>query len=110
MPACPVAAALTILNNPWKFLIVRSLSEGPLRFGELKTRVTGISPKVLSGSLADLQEAGILSRTVLPSSPPRAEYALTGLGREFLPVIGALARFGMAYKARFPEPEKKEEA
>ncbi len=96
--ACPVAEALTVLNNPWKFLIVRSLGGGPLRFGKLQENVTGISPKVLTGCLNDLTEAGLITRTVYAESPPRTEYRLTELGEEFTPVITALARWGLKYK------------
>ena len=96
--ACPVAESLVILNNPWKFLIVRSLANGPLRFGKLKEEVVGISPKVLTGCLNDLVEDGILTRTMYAEIPPRTEYELTELGSGFIPVIMALARWGLKYQ------------
>ena len=105
-----MAEALVILNSPWKFLIVRSLANGPLRFSKLKEQVAGISPKVLTSCLNDLIEDGILTRTMYAEIPPRTEYELTPLGADFMPVISALARWGLKYQesnaARANSPEE----
>ena len=68
------------------------LSGQPRRFGELRKDLPGISARLLSARLRELQARGVVSRTALATSQPSAEYALTELGREFLPAIQAIVR------------------
>lgn len=100
LPACPVEATLTLIGNKWKILILRDLLEGTRRFGELKKSVTGISQKVLTANLREMEAQGLLTRTVYPEVPPRVEYALTATGESLCPVLDAMAAWGTAYKAR----------
>jgi DNA-binding HxlR family transcriptional regulator len=74
-------------------LIVRVLGRGPRRFNALRREVGEISQKVLASTLRDLEENGLVSRTVTPVNPPQVEYALTDLGREFLCPIRGLAEW-----------------
>lgn len=78
--ACPCREMLDLLANKWSALAIGALDGGPLRFGELRARLEGISPKVLSATLRRLEEHGLLTRTVFAEVPPRVEYALTPLG------------------------------
>ncbi|GAA4785761.1 winged helix-turn-helix transcriptional regulator [Microbacterium gilvum] len=78
--ACPCREMLDLLANKWSALAIGLLEDGPLRFGELKRQLAGISPKVLSSTLKRLEDADLLTRTVYPEVPLRVEYALTGLG------------------------------
>ncbi|WP_238638050.1 helix-turn-helix domain-containing protein [Curtobacterium sp. HSID17257] len=78
--ACPCRAMLDLLANKWTALAIGVLEDGPLRFGELRRHLQGVSPKVLSASLKRLEGAGLVSRTVFAEVPPRVEYALTPLG------------------------------
>jgi DNA-binding HxlR family transcriptional regulator len=78
--ACPCREMLDLLANKWSALAIGALDGGPLRFGELRARLGGISPKVLSATLRRLEDHDLLTRTVFAEVPPRVEYALTPLG------------------------------
>ncbi|MDR1531158.1 MAG: helix-turn-helix transcriptional regulator [Clostridiales bacterium] len=96
--ACPVEEAAYVLNNPWKILIVRELCNGPRRFGELRTSVNNISPRVLSGSLRDMEDNGLLTKKIYAEVPPHTEYALTSLGQGLITIVNELARWGLKYQ------------
>ncbi len=81
------------MADKWTVLIVRVLGRGPRRFNALRRDVGEISQKVLASTLRDLEENGLVSRTVTPVNPPQVEYALTDLGREFLRPIWGLAEW-----------------
>lgn len=100
LPACPVEATLTLIGNKWKVLILRDLLEGVRRFGELKKSVTGISQKVLTANLREMEAQGLLTRTVYPEVPPRVEYALTETGETLRPILDAMVAWGTGYQKR----------
>lgn len=77
---CPCRAMLDLLANKWSALVIGALEGGPQRFGRLKGRLQGVSPKVLSQTLKRLEEQGLLTRTVYAEVPARVEYELTELG------------------------------
>lgn len=79
-PRCPSRTVLRHVVDRWTPLIVTALAEGPLRFGRLRERVGGVTPKVLAETLRSLERDGLLLRTVTPTSPPRVDYELTELG------------------------------
>jgi len=92
---CAVTATASLIGKKWHPVIVdRLLQEGPLGFNALKEAVDGISSKVLSDSLDDLEEAGIVTRSVVSEKPFRVEYALTDRGEELGPVIDAMRNWG----------------
>ena len=99
LPACPVETTLTLISDKWKVLIIRDLLSGTRRFGELKRSVGGVSQKVLTSPLRQMEESGLLTRTVYPEVPPRVEYTLTELGYSLRPVLEALRDWGEEYKA-----------
>jgi len=77
-----------VLGRKWYLVIIHQLAErGPLGFSALKTEVDGISSKVLSNSLDDLGEKGLIDRRIVSERPFRVEYSLTGQGRLFEPII-----------------------
>lgn len=78
---CPCRDMLDLLANKWSALVIGALEDGPQRFGRLKTRLQGISPKVLSQTLKRLEDHGLLTRTVYAEVPARVDYELTELGR-----------------------------
>ena len=80
IPACPVEMTLQLIGNKWKILILRDLLTGTKRFGELKKSVTGITQKVITSNLRDMESSGLLTREVFPEVPPRVEYTLTDTG------------------------------
>ncbi len=93
-PACPLTETLTLLRGAWAPNVIWYLSACPRRFGELRHDIPRISARVLSARLRELEARGLVTRRLLDSSPPSAEYALTDLGRELLPAIDALAQVG----------------
>lgn len=102
-PTCPLTAALAVLGGAWTHEIIWYLREGPRRFGELRRAVGAVSAKVLTTRLKELEESGIVSRTVKPTSPPTVEYALTTVGRKFDPIMQAIVDVGKELKRR-PAP------
>ena len=99
LPACPVATAVSLIGGKWKLLILRDLKMRPWRFNELLRDLDGISQKVLTDSLRQMMDDGLVYRHDYQQLPLRVEYGLTELGRKMLPIIDALADFGNYYKS-----------
>jgi DNA-binding HxlR family transcriptional regulator len=89
---------MAFLGGAWTPNVVWYLREGPRRFNELRGDIPGISAKVLSTRLQRLAAEGIVTRTVMPTSPPTVEYELTDLGRELLPAVDAIVDVGHRLK------------
>ena len=100
LPACPVETTLTLISDKWKVLIIRDLLPGTKRFGELKKSIGSVSQKVLTSQLRQMEENGLLVRTVFPEVPPRVEYTLTELGHSLKPVLDAMWNWGEEYKTK----------
>lgn len=98
LPACPVETTLTLIGDKWKVLILRDLIPETKRFGELKKSIGGVSQKVLTAQLRDMEHNGLLTRTVYPEVPPRVEYTLTDLGKSLKPILDAMQNWGEAYQ------------
>jgi DNA-binding HxlR family transcriptional regulator len=94
LPGCPMSKCTALIAGLWTPEILWSLSEGARRFSELRRSTPNISAKVLTGRLRELEGRGVLRRSVMPTSPPTVEYALTPLGAELLPVIRAIVEVG----------------
>ena len=99
LPACPVETTLTLISDKWKVLILRDLMPGTKRFGELRKSIGTVTQKVLTSQLRQMEESGLVIRTVYPEVPPRVEYTLTDLGRSLDPVMDAMRNWGEDYKA-----------
>lgn len=99
-PGCPMSTCMSLLGGVWTPEIIWNLSEGSRRFSELRRIMPKISAKVLSARLKDLEGRGVLSRTVLPTTPPSVDYALTDLGRELIPAIVAIVEVGTKLRRR----------
>lgn len=99
LPACPVATALALVGGKWKLLIIRNLRVRPWRFNELQRSLEGISQKILTDSLRQLIDDGIVVRHDYQEMPPRVDYSLTEIGKNLLPTLDALAEFGNYYKS-----------
>lgn len=89
-PLCPLAECMSLISGAWTPHIIWYLSQGPRRFSELRTDIPTISSKVLSARLKELEQRWIVSRQVMPTSPPSVEYSLTDLGAELMPAISAI--------------------
>ncbi|MBQ6520267.1 MAG: helix-turn-helix transcriptional regulator [Anaerolineaceae bacterium] len=98
LPDCPVAVTVSLIGNKWKLLIIRNLLMRPWRFNELHRDLDGISQKVLTDNLRQLESDGIITRTIYPEVPPRVEYALSDLGNSMRPILDAMQEWGNAYK------------
>lgn len=103
LPACPVETTLTLIGDKWKVLILRDLMPGKKRFGELKKSIGNVTQKVLTAQLRQMEESGLLTRTVYAEVPPRVEYTLTELGYSLKPVLDAMWNWGEEYKAKNPQ-------
>lgn len=85
--------SLARIDNKWTAIVVLALGPGGLRFGDLRNRAQGISAKVLTETLRDLERDGLVMRHVHSEMPPRVEYELTDLGRSLHPLLRAIARW-----------------
>lgn len=95
---CPLTECMKLLHGAWAPNVIWYLSAGPRRFGELRHDIPPISARVLSARLRELESKGLITRQLLDTSPPSAEYALTDLGRELVPAIQAIYDVGMKLK------------
>ena len=86
-PDCPSRALVDRIGDRWTVLVVGALAEGPARYGELSSRVAGISPKMLAATLKGLERDGLLTREAFAESPPRVVYDLTPAGRSLHEVL-----------------------
>lgn len=98
--SCGLEVALAVIGGKWKALILWEMREGPVRFGELKRRVNGISEKMLIQALRELEGDGVVHREVYHQVPPRVEYSATELGRSLSEVLDPLCRWGEEHKER----------
>ncbi|WP_435154215.1 winged helix-turn-helix transcriptional regulator [Haladaptatus sp. DFWS20] len=102
---CPITTTANLVGKKWHPVIVhRLLQNGPLGFNALKEEVDGISSKVLSDSLGDLEEKQLVDREIVSEKPVRVKYSLTSTGESLQPVIFAMRDWGMEYLA--PAEEK----
>ncbi len=88
---CPTRMVLDRLADKWTVLVVAYLASGTYRFGEIRRKVRGISPKVLTQTLRGLERDGIVRRRVYASVPPKVEYSLTPLGRTLISLVDAIS-------------------
>ena len=109
---CPVQATSNVLAGKWKVLIVWHLAFGSKRFAEIRGLLPGVSEKVLTAQLRELERDGILSRLATENLPPRVEYRLSGAGMELIPVMEAMCGWGTKHLGVMPTlpPLRKLEA
>lgn len=104
---CPVATTLSVISGKWKGVILYHLFQSTLRFSELQRRMEGVTHRSLTLQLRELEEDGIIERTVYPEVPPRVEYSLSELGRTMEPIIAAMFEWGVQYKEQVRNTRKK---
>ena len=95
---CPVEYTASILSNKWKCLILRDLLTGTKRFNELNKSIIGISAKVLTENLREMENDGIINRKTYAVVPLKVEYSLSTKGEELKPIIDLMKEFGNKYK------------
>lgn len=98
-----VEHSLALVGFRWTLLIIRDLLTGPRRFTEIERSLRRANPKMITTRLRELEQTGLVSRTVYAEVPPRVEYALTERGRALRPVIDALREWGVPLTAKVRE-------
>jgi DNA-binding HxlR family transcriptional regulator len=91
---CPLVAAISIVGGKWKPVILHILSEGAMRFGDIKRNIPPVSQKMLTQHLRELEVDGIVHRELYPEKPPRTEYSLTAKGHTLRPILASLYAWG----------------
>ncbi len=94
---CPVTETLRILGGKWKTLILWRLQQKTLRFNQLRAEIDGISQKMLTQQLRELEDDGVVARQIYAEVPPRVEYSLTDKGRSLCPILEAMCAWGKTY-------------
>jgi DNA-binding HxlR family transcriptional regulator len=100
--ACPCRDMLDLLANKWSALALGALEDGPRRFGALRAKLQGVSPKVLTQTLRRLEDHGLIDRQVYAEVPARVEYSLTPLGEDACVPLNHLRAFVELNIHRFP--------
>ncbi|USD99777.1 helix-turn-helix transcriptional regulator [Vibrio sp. SCSIO 43133] len=95
---CPVRNVVAQIGDKWSLLILFALVDGPDRFNDLKSRIEGISQRMLTQTLRDLEREGYVNRTVYPEVPVRVEYALTDLGKQLVKPLYELVQWAENHK------------
>jgi len=95
---CGVDVTLHLIGGKWKGLILWHLCQKTLRYSQLRRRITGITQKMLTQQLRELEQDGLVHREVYPEVPPKVEYSLTGQGRSLEPLLTMMCRWGQAYQ------------
>ncbi|WP_067478565.1 winged helix-turn-helix transcriptional regulator [Actinomadura hibisca] len=91
---CGLDAAIALMGGKWKGLVLFALQDGPLRFGELRRAVSGISERVLIQQVREMEVSGLLHREVYQQVPPKVEYSLTDFGRSLNDAMAPLGQWG----------------
>ncbi len=100
---CEVETTLNVIDGRWKVLIIRELIAGVKRFGELQRALNGITQKMLTQQLREMEEDGIIHREVYPQIPPKVEYSLTPLGESLKPILCAMHEWGVKHSSHIDE-------
>lgn len=106
-PCRRISALLARVGDKWSLLVVRDLHNGPRRFSEIRRALGSISQKMLTTTLRALERDGFVTRTVFPTIPPRVDYELTGLGRDLLVPVTALADWALKNAERVEKAQQK---
>ncbi|BAZ04508.1 winged helix-turn-helix transcriptional regulator [Calothrix sp. NIES-3974] len=102
---CEVETTLKVIGGRWKVLIIRELLSEVKRFGQLQRALSGITQKMLTQQLRELEEDGIIFRQVYPQIPPKVEYSLTPKGETLKPILHAMHEWGAKHS---PHPQSEQ--
>jgi DNA-binding HxlR family transcriptional regulator len=109
-PACPTRMVLDRVGDKWTALVVLLLSDGPLRFSQLRDRLGRVAPKVLTESLRRMERDGLVDRAVFAEVPPRVEYSLTDLGRSLIEPIAMIGDWAEVHVHRITAAQRAYDA
>ena len=103
---CPVTTAINIIGGKWKTIILWLISNDITRFGEMYRSLPGITKKMLTVQLRELEADGLINRKVFPVVPPKVEYSFTATGESLRPIIEMLKNWGLEHGAEVLERRK----
>ena len=92
---CPIESTVSLINGKWRILILKELSQSPVRFGVLERAIPAISAKVLTQQLREMETEGLVNRKIFPEIPPRVEYSLSEMGVRLFSIFGILRQWGL---------------
>jgi DNA-binding HxlR family transcriptional regulator len=95
--SCPIEATFRVIGKKWTVLTIREMLRGTTQFNRFLENIEGVTPKVLTERLRELEKLGIIKRRIVSEYPIRVEYGLTDLGKAFEPVLLAAGAFSMRY-------------
>jgi len=104
---CPIMSAIAMISDKWKVLIICKLCKGTLRFNELKRELKGVTQRVLTHQLRELESDGLVARKIYAEVPPRVEYSLTDLGKTLIPVLAELESWAKVHSAELLEARRR---
>lgn len=94
---CPVTRTMTVIGGKWKPIILFCLRDETKRFSEIKRLIPGVTQKMLTQQLRELEEQGIIHREIYPVVPPKVEYSLTQYGCTLIPILDNMAQWGKTH-------------
>lgn len=109
-PGCSVEAAIGLIDGKWKSVVLFHLLDGTLRFNELRRQIPGVTQRMLTNQLRELEEDGLIDRKVYAQVPPKVEYSLSPLGRSIEPILLALKDWGDTNINRFGKQQPSKTA
>ena len=108
--ACPVSEVIDRISGKWSVGIIVAAARGPIRFTELERTVEGVSRRMLTLTLRNLERDGLLIRTVYPTVPPKVEYRLTAMAQELYESLAALTRWAERHRGSIQQARKEYDA
>ncbi|MFT0803406.1 helix-turn-helix domain-containing protein [Bacillus swezeyi] len=108
--SCPVEATIDIIGGKWKSVILFHLIDEKKRFNELRRLIPGVTQRMLTLQLRELERDGIVHREIYKQVPPKVEYRLTAFGETLIPIIHQMMHWGMSYAARISEARNRSAA
>ena len=106
---CPTMATISMISDKWKVVIICQLKTGTMRFSEIQRALKGITQKVLTNQLRELESDGLIFRRVYAEIPPRVEYSLTPLGETLIPVLDKLQAWAKEHSLEILKNREKAE-
>jgi DNA-binding HxlR family transcriptional regulator len=97
LPICPAEVTLGLISGRWKLTILSHLVQRTMRFSDLISAIEGISRRILTQQLRQLEKSGLVHREVFAQVPPKVEYSLTELGKTLIPIIDVLGQWAVAH-------------
>lgn len=107
---CPIQDVIERIGDKWSVLVVVTLQDGPVRFGQMLRRVDGISRRMLTRTLRLLERDGLVAREVFPTTPPSVEYSLTPLGHGLAATLGPVSDWALAHRGEVEAARRRYDA